>query len=1013
MTAAAIPSSTSHVSSVVDADGATRVLSVETVDYLVLTQDRDAPLGNALPVPETASLVVYGDVVSICGPLVLPGQTVKIVCRRLETRPDSKGQPAAIVVDGPDGTDGKPYTSGATAGHHGANGTGESGWFAKDHPELNGQKGASGTPGKPGGEILVACGSVADDLQLTLSAKGGRGGNGARGQDGGDGGTGGNGRDAYTDTGTQLKHLFDPKNDIIKPTKGGNGGDGGKAGDGGDGGRAGSGGNVTVAILHTSADDVVVVARPVESGRYRSPGFTLAGRDSATPRIDVDVNHGAYGSPAGPGSPGGAGAPGSGGQGMVLTELASSGISELFGGKPVVLAECGSAPDGSWGSPGGGGVAGTLVGDPANTGVGAYHLGDPAAGALFEGASVSQLRMLYGAACTHFLAAGDGERPDEQTQARDLLAWLQDVLTRIADDEEAADKRTLGTSANGLLLAMASGGNYFGEKASYVPRASLDFLESNIKDTLATLEELEESSRQYFAALQNAEETKDHLQLVLKQTDGAVAYWTTEIGKIDDQLASILVDVEALEQEIPAARDALTAASDKLGDAVMQAVGLTLEDLLDTLEQLSFTSDEGPQAFAMMGAQGGKLYNKAVNYVTDDSGESYRKDYITHTLKLFGRDVSTLAEGWHEAENERLTLDDANAYRLVMEQQSFDKLCDMFFQSLPEAAAAKDAMDSLVELVQHRNQRIADYNGGIGAREDLGARIADAKKHAKTLQQELASNASPDLPARTAFVSGLYEQTKAHCIRELYLASRAHEFWALEPCPLFSDVLGNRHPADIDHDALSAAADSLRKRLEQAVEKLKSPPEQFTELAVKLSDVSPLSVERLRKTGVCTFRLHAPTKATSATENPFAGLADVRVTTVRAWLVGARMKESKDGNADDLVRVKLTHLGNEDVAPPVPITEGRRQRPTLSFSHESVDLTFRYVFGHERTPKALRGHGTEDGTITDPQGKSEYSQIGPFARWRVEVSRQLNPSLDLSGLEDVVLEFSGGNRTFA
>lgn len=125
------------------------------------------------------------------------------------------------------------------------------------------------------------------------------------------------------------------------------------------------------------------------------------------------------------------------------------------------------------------------------------------------------------------------------------------------------------------------------------------------------------------------------------------------------------------------------------------------------------------------------------------------------------------------------------------------------------------------------------------------------------------------------------------------------------------------------------------------------------------------------------------------------------------------MKESKDGNADELVRVKLTHLGNEDVAPPVPITEGRRQRPTLSFSHESVDLTFRYAFGLERTPRALRGHGSEDGTITDPQGKSEYSQMGPFAHWRVEVSRQLNPSLDLSGLEDVVLEFSGGNRTFA
>src|SRR5690349_1715121 len=73
-------------------------LKVVTSDALLLTQDANVRQAGAQHVPNSVDLEIYADVLTICGPLELPGRTVKLFCREFRTQSDSNRRTAAIRV---------------------------------------------------------------------------------------------------------------------------------------------------------------------------------------------------------------------------------------------------------------------------------------------------------------------------------------------------------------------------------------------------------------------------------------------------------------------------------------------------------------------------------------------------------------------------------------------------------------------------------------------------------------------------------------------------------------------------------------------------------------------------------------------------------------------------------------------------------------------------------------------------------------------------------------------------
>jgi hypothetical protein len=206
-----------------DATGAVRSSTIRTSRLIVLTPEKSAPVGKAVPMAQTGDLTVYGDVVRVCGTLSAPSRTIKIVCRRLEFHPGSDGT-CAIVVSGEKGLEGTPQKFAATAGQDGTN------LNRAGQVGVAGADGGNGGMGLTGGEIQIFCNSLSAFANVKLIAEGGTGGDGAQGQQGGAGGRG------FSGFGSRAARVLDDGKSA-RGAWGGCGGNGGNGGCGGQGGR--------------------------------------------------------------------------------------------------------------------------------------------------------------------------------------------------------------------------------------------------------------------------------------------------------------------------------------------------------------------------------------------------------------------------------------------------------------------------------------------------------------------------------------------------------------------------------------------------------------------------------------------------------------------------------------------------------------------------------------------------------------------------------------------------------
>jgi hypothetical protein len=350
-------------------------LAVETALPLILTQDENkANQPNHLYIPESATIRVFADELTVSGNLRVPGRNVVIFARVLRTQANGTIAPA-INVDGAELPEevGKPpaLEKGASPpdnptkkkrakGEKGADGynqrvpsfplpsdkeePGQPGWSATDHAaEMNGEPGRQGEKGLAAGNVWICCYKTDfgdNNQKLRITAIGGPGGAGQPGQDGADGGDGGHGCDLQVYAfGTQA------------PNKGGDGGQGGQAGNGGQGGQGGDGGNV---VFHCIA---------------------------SAPSVLITCDGGKGGAAGDCGKPGKGGEPGPGGRGG-------------YGGGGGTVLKIEDASDGKPGLKGNNGAKGAEA-PASHNGTSSITSGPVVTEELAKRASVSQLQMLF------------------------------------------------------------------------------------------------------------------------------------------------------------------------------------------------------------------------------------------------------------------------------------------------------------------------------------------------------------------------------------------------------------------------------------------------------------------------------------------------------------------------------------------------------------------------------------------------------------------------------------------
>ncbi len=468
------------------------------------------------------------------------------------------------------------------------------------------------------------------------------------------------------------------------------------------------------------------------------------------------------------------------------------------------------------------------------------------------------------------------------------------------------------------------------------------------------------------------------------------------------------------------------------------------------------------QAGMMAASQLGLMIKEAKENVLTKSGERINKDWMLEQIDVVEEDADLKAE-FTKRENGMFSTQGSD--RLLVELDKFRDLCTQFYGSLDDARKVRGLLDSYVETITQRNQQIDYYNLLVVALLDLSAEVDKLNLQRTGVQGRIATKTQPGLPSMATFVSGLYEQAKAVCLSDFYHAYRAYAFWALENYSGFYDKIG-RDPGAINYDQLNIAKSELRNDVLEALGNNYRTPNHFPAreedewsigrvvvLTKKTHrdffsqlgafEEADFELEPATRSSVAPKPNFAPTKAAwcgserpdfpANLPNPFAGMADVRLTKVRAWLVG-------HGNTLDH-KVTLTHLGEEQFRRPddkpyphrlePPEEKDQDKRKPQYILHEEVSIPFNYNAAglsydeatHAFSPGKLFGRGVtgaQDGDLGFPGGgvsdltaAGKYAPIGPFGRWRLAVPRNLNPELKFSDLHAVVIDFHGFHQAYS
>jgi hypothetical protein len=180
---------------------------------------------------------------------------------------------------------------------------------------------------------------------------------------------------------------------------------------------------------------------------------------------------------------------------------------------------------------------------------------------------------------------------------------------------------------------------------------------------------------------------------------------------------------------------------------------------------------------------------------------------------------------------------------------------------------------------------------------------------------------------------------------------------------------------------------------------LDNPPSPFPaagatgiELTFTLAE-NPDVINALITNGLVYIPIAPAVQSTNIADNPFAGMANVRLTLVRARITGAT-------TSDQVLRINIAAGGSETIVAP--------DNTQVGFTHDPSGALFKYNYVTGEIENEA------DFGVVDSGGgsSSTWALIGPFTTWTVHPDPLLNLDLDLTNVTQLSLEFQGTTYAF-
>ncbi|KAH6640795.1 hypothetical protein F5144DRAFT_526654 [Chaetomium tenue] len=538
---------------------------------------------------------------------------------------------------------------------------------------------------------------------------------------------------------------------------------------------------------------------------------------------------------------------------------------------------------------------------------------------------------------------------------------------------------SIRNEALGLYAQMDSGLDAFNDSYNSVPLGSFGSYEKNLESSLTYLGQTELRFKKYKEAVDKAVENKEHIEASRSATEAVIAHNTSMRRDIINELNNTAANIAQFDYPLSRAKASLTEAAEKVKQELEKAISFPFDELISAGTQLLFVAK-----WPMAVLQGANLIHQMSSKIIKEDGTTVERQYLVRRVSNITGSIKSLNEGYKMLSNGKLQDEDPDASKLLVQEKELFDLIEDVNNSLSEKTVerVKTLFKFYITLVVQRSQDIMRYNA-------LVSTLVRYRTESQSLQQQLdqlrrANIATIDVhhPAIVVFMQKLYLNAIRTTEYWLYKAQRAYNYAALNDDNIIGDVLGDDPPfSRFDSTLLSAAHQNLSDAYQKYyLDRLGPARGTFTKRTIDLDPSEHIEVIRDSGRNSCTFFVKVvPGKA-------FDGMANVRLLSVRCFLDGAKVASSNK------LHLTLTHAGMET------LVDGVKRRH--EFKHKAQILTaFKY---HLET-----GEVELASTIGEGREKSGYALVGPFVTWRVDVNKEYNAGLDLSGVTGGRLEFDG------
>ncbi|KAJ5573860.1 uncharacterized protein N7459_008287 [Penicillium hispanicum] len=578
------------------------------------------------------------------------------------------------------------------------------------------------------------------------------------------------------------------------------------------------------------------------------------------------------------------------------------------------------------------------------------------------------------------LAFLDSQPASKASLSTNLVKAYRDAEPRLfipsgSDTEEPASLQTKSS-----LALLNSGKDFYGYDRNRVPRASFKSFEQTIDKELDAVKSAETTYTAYLQAANDAAKKRDYINHSRAACESAKESNNVTIKAAKDDIADYIIKIRSFTKPMKAASESLRDAARDIMLEIKSGVHVPAVELFESIGQIIMVP--GISKVPMAALQGVSLLHQGLEEIPNDAGMQVNKDYLIKQVRNISGTMDSLYEGYKVSKSGQIDLLDPGAAKLQIAEEQLKALLGEFENALPADTLAK-----FEDLVIKRNSAVLRYNAALVVIAKAVTENAALYQTQSNISQMEKVSFGMDNPMMVVAMKSAYLTAVKDLQYWLYHAQRAYNFAALNLDNILASYFNSVDTSQYTYANLKVAQRMLIDAHSRHIAAQRKAADPFHTIQYVLEE-GDFRALKASSTDGTSHSISIPTPDKDNRRSPFTDMTDIRLTRVRLFLPGAKTKNG-------LLHMKLTHMGDETIADP--------KDREMAFVHDTVSVLFKYNL----LTNQYKGPGTLPGIIGHLNDKDDYSLVGPFAEWTIDLEKESNEDLDLSDITSAYMEFEG------